>query len=87
MMTLLHNIMMVVMLYTGPCPMARLSDNMLQCDEFGNYKPLQCREIADSRTYRCECVEPSSGRSVPNTLVQEVSNRDELPDCGKKRVI
>lgn len=64
---------------TGPCLRARLSNAQLECDDDGNYEPLQCRRL-DSGMYECRCVEPITGAQIRGTL-EEVSDRNEAPDC------
>lgn len=66
--------------HIGPCPRARLTNDQVMCDEDGNFEPLQCTKNADSSTYLCGCVEPTTGVIVAGTAV-EVRSRDDVPDC------
>ena len=68
---------------TGPC--SQSPDAGMDCDNDGNFMPLQCRMIPGSRRYQCRCVEPS-GIPVPDTETEVDSPRNG-PDCediGKK---
>lgn len=64
----------------GPCPTARQTNFLLQCDEDGNYRSLQCRKKVDSNTYLCQCVVPSTGVVLHGTQV-ELEDLADAPDC------
>ncbi len=64
--------------HVGPCTRARLNDPQLDCDDDGNFEPLQCRQ-QDTGRFQCRCVEPS-GTLVPDTEI-EVRDQRDAPDC------
>ena len=70
----------IIILSLGPCPTARQTNFLLQCDEDGSFQPLQCRKKTDSPTYLCQCVLPSTGVPLRGTQV-ELHNLADGPDC------
>ena len=70
--------MLYVCCCVGPCARARAGGQNVDCDEDGNFEPLQCSPT-DTGTFSCGCVEPS-GNAVPNSRM-EVEDMDDAPDC------
>lgn len=66
----------------GPCTEANngteLVASLADCDEDGNYVPLQCRMNSSTGEYSCQCVY-LNGTAVSDT---EVDNLEEAPDCN-----
>ena len=68
----------------GSCSRARAGGQDVDCDEDGNFEPLQCRRTDSRGVFRCVCREPE-GEVVPGTEV-EVEDRDDAPDCDDEGI-
>ena len=66
-------------MHAGPCSRARVGGQDVDCDEDGNFEPLQCCRTDSRGVFQCACREPE-GEVVPGTEV-EVEDRDDVPDC------
>lgn len=64
----------------GPCVIARATSPLLICTPEGDFEPLQCGAGFPTQ---CQCVEPSDGTPVPDTLVM-VEDPADLPDCDEE---
>lgn len=73
-------------MYAGPCIAARQRGNSdIDCDEDGNFEPLQCRRMDDG-THTCRCVHPRNGSMVPNSMRSGIREREDTPDCESRGI-
>ena len=73
-------------LHTGPCINTRNTmDTEVDCDENGNFRPLQCHQVSDG-THTCHCVHPRNGSMVPNTMRRGITQREDAPDCESRGI-
>ena len=53
------------------------------CNEDGNFEPLQCRQMDDG-THTCRCVHPQNGTVVSNSMRSGIIDREDAPDCESR---
>lgn len=76
-------IMLLIYYIAGPCITARARDVNVDCDDVGNFEPLQCRRMPDG-SHTCYCAFPRNGSMVPNTMRSGIRDRNNTPDCESR---